>query len=105
MSSASIDEILNFWFDELTPKDWFRKDEEGKAVPNADEQKRIKTHLARAKDFRAQIDEIEEARNLLQQAESAREAQTRSALSGLQPKEPAAEGGDDPGPAIAKRPS
>ena len=27
MSSASIDEILNFWFDELTPKDWFRKDE------------------------------------------------------------------------------
>ena len=27
MSSASINEILNFWFDELSRKDWFRKDE------------------------------------------------------------------------------
>jgi uncharacterized protein (DUF924 family) len=27
MSSASIDEILQFWFEELTRKDWFRKDE------------------------------------------------------------------------------
>jgi uncharacterized protein (DUF924 family) len=27
MSSASIDEVLHFWFEELTPKDWFRKDE------------------------------------------------------------------------------
>src|SRR6478672_7171808 len=27
MSSASIDEILNFWFGELSRKDWFRKDE------------------------------------------------------------------------------
>ena len=27
MSSASIDEVLQFWFEELTPKDWFRKDE------------------------------------------------------------------------------
>jgi uncharacterized protein (DUF924 family) len=27
MSSASIDEILHFWFDELSRKDWFRKDE------------------------------------------------------------------------------
>jgi uncharacterized protein (DUF924 family) len=26
MSSASIDEILNFWFSKLSPKDWFRKD-------------------------------------------------------------------------------
>ena len=27
MSSASIDDILRFWFVELQPKDWFRKDE------------------------------------------------------------------------------
>ena len=27
MSSASIDEILHFWFEELSRKDWFRKDE------------------------------------------------------------------------------
>ena len=27
MSSASIDEILHFWFEELSHKDWFRKDE------------------------------------------------------------------------------
>ena len=27
MNSASINEILNFWFDELSRKDWFRKDE------------------------------------------------------------------------------
>ena len=27
MSSASIDEISNFWFGELSRKDWFRKDE------------------------------------------------------------------------------
>src|SRR6476620_9640536 len=27
MSSASIDEILNFWFGELSRKDWVRKDE------------------------------------------------------------------------------
>jgi uncharacterized protein (DUF924 family) len=27
MSSASIDEIVNFWFEELSRKDWFRKDE------------------------------------------------------------------------------
>jgi len=27
VSSASIDEILNFWFGELSRKDWFRKDE------------------------------------------------------------------------------
>jgi uncharacterized protein (DUF924 family) len=27
MSSASNDEILNFWFGELSRKDWFRKDE------------------------------------------------------------------------------
>jgi uncharacterized protein (DUF924 family) len=27
MSSASVDEILNFWFGELSRKDWFRKDE------------------------------------------------------------------------------
>jgi uncharacterized protein (DUF924 family) len=27
MSSASINEILNFWLDELSRKDWFRKDE------------------------------------------------------------------------------
>ena len=27
MSSASIDEILSFWFEELSPKDWYRKDE------------------------------------------------------------------------------
>ncbi|HEU0016998.1 MAG TPA: DUF924 family protein [Methyloceanibacter sp.] len=27
MSSASIDEILHFWFKELSRKDWFRKDE------------------------------------------------------------------------------
>jgi uncharacterized protein (DUF924 family) len=27
MSSASIDEIVHFWFEELSRKDWFRKDE------------------------------------------------------------------------------
>ena len=27
MSSASIDEILHFWFEELSRKDWFRMDE------------------------------------------------------------------------------
>jgi uncharacterized protein (DUF924 family) len=27
MGSAGIDEIVNFWFGELSPKDWFRKDE------------------------------------------------------------------------------
>ena len=27
MSSAGIDEILNFWFGELSRRDWFRKDE------------------------------------------------------------------------------
>jgi uncharacterized protein (DUF924 family) len=27
MSSASIDEIVHFWFAELSRKDWFRKDE------------------------------------------------------------------------------
>jgi uncharacterized protein (DUF924 family) len=27
MSSADIDEVLQFWFHELTPRDWFRKDE------------------------------------------------------------------------------
>lgn len=27
MSSASIDDIIRFWFEELSPKDWFRKDE------------------------------------------------------------------------------
>jgi uncharacterized protein (DUF924 family) len=27
MSSASIDEILHFWFEELSRKDWFRRDE------------------------------------------------------------------------------
>jgi uncharacterized protein (DUF924 family) len=26
VSSASIDEILKFWFEELDPKDWWRKD-------------------------------------------------------------------------------
>ena len=27
MGSAGIEEIVNFWFGELSPKDWFRKDE------------------------------------------------------------------------------
>ena len=27
MSAGSIDEIIRFWFEELTPKDWYRKDE------------------------------------------------------------------------------
>ena len=27
MGSAGIDEIIRFWFEELLPKDWFRKDE------------------------------------------------------------------------------
>jgi len=27
MGSAGIDEIVRFWFEELLPKDWFRKDE------------------------------------------------------------------------------
>jgi uncharacterized protein (DUF924 family) len=27
MGSVGIDEIIRFWFEELTPKDWFRKDE------------------------------------------------------------------------------
>ena len=27
MSSASIDEIVHFWFEDLSRKDWFRKDE------------------------------------------------------------------------------
>ena len=27
MSSASIDDIFRFWFEELSSKDWFRKDE------------------------------------------------------------------------------
>jgi uncharacterized protein (DUF924 family) len=27
MGSVSIDEIIRFWFEELLPKDWFRKDE------------------------------------------------------------------------------
>ena len=27
MSTASIDDILHFWFEELDPKDWWRKDD------------------------------------------------------------------------------
>ena len=27
MGSVGVDEIIRFWFEELRPKDWFRKDE------------------------------------------------------------------------------
>ena len=27
MSAGAIDDIVRFWFEELTPKDWYRKDD------------------------------------------------------------------------------
>jgi hypothetical protein len=34
MGSAGIEEIVNFWFGELSPKDWFRKDEWVTVLPS-----------------------------------------------------------------------
>lgn len=79
---AAVDNIL-----ELCVKD-NRVDSEGKAMPNPEETKRIKTSLARVKDFRAQIDNIEEARALLEEQENARERQRQSAKdAALRPAE------------------